>query len=441
VIETMVAEEYAHPVARAVADMETMLAECAGAPLWSLQDKDVDELLPRAHALLGRVVGSLVLPLVREADRRDLAGVFGAGSTAGWVRHQLRVTLGEARQLVNLAEAVEGDLAATGQALAEGRISPEHAQVIARSVADLPDEAADWVPAAAEQELLDQAEQYDPRILGKIGRRILGVVDPDHGDEILGRQLERQDKAAKEGRQLHATPWGQRRVRVTGWFDTEGWEIVRTALDPLAAPRPAGPDGVPDLRGYAQRQADALIELAERSLRTGELPVQGGERPTLVLTMPYAKLAELVGTGVLDTGEHLPASTARRMACDAKIIPAVLGTESQPLDIGRANRTVSGPLRRAVALRDGGCTFPTCDIPPQWCVVHHVVFWADGGPTTLSNSALVCNAHHNTAHHTEWHIRIAEDGLPEWIPPAHVDPQQRPRRHHRHKPPPTPPPE
>src|SRR5262249_56716627 len=69
VIETMVAEEYAHPVARAVADMETMLAECAGAPLWSLQDKDVDELLPRAHALLGRVVGSLVLPLVREADR------------------------------------------------------------------------------------------------------------------------------------------------------------------------------------------------------------------------------------------------------------------------------------------------------------------------------------------------------------------------------------
>src|SRR5262249_31073727 len=183
--------------------------------LWSLQDKDIDELLPRAHALLGRVVGSLVLPLVREADRRDLAGVFGAGSTAGWVRHQLRVTLGEARQLVNLAEAVGGDPAATGRAWAEGRLRPAHAQVIARSVADLPDEAAEWVPAAAEQELLDQAEQYDPRVLGKIGRRILGVVDPDHGDEILGRQLERQDHAAREGRQLHATPSGQRRGRGT----------------------------------------------------------------------------------------------------------------------------------------------------------------------------------------------------------------------------------
>jgi hypothetical protein len=431
-------EGYVHPVARAVADAEAMLAECAGLPLWSLQDRDIDDLVPRAYGLLGRVVGSLVLPLVREADRRDLAAAFDSGNTAGWVRDVLRVTLAEARRIVSLAKAVEGDLSATGQALAEGRISPEHAQVIARSVADLPDEAADWVPAAAEQELIGLAEQYDPRILAKLGRRIINVVDPDQGDEILGRQLERQDKAAKEGRQLHATSYGDGRVRVTGWFDTEGWEIVRAALDPLAVPRPAGPDGTPDLRSYAQRQADALVTLAERSLRTGDLPTQGGERPTLVLTMPYAKLAELVGTGVLDTGEHLPASTARRMACDAKIIPAVLGTEGQVLDIGRANRTIPGPLRRAVTLRDGGCTFPTCDIPPQWCDVHHGVHWADGGPTTLTNLFLACPAHHHSAHHAGWQVRIAADGLTEWIPPARIDPEQKPRRHHRHKPP-TPP--
>jgi hypothetical protein len=435
--DSIAATEYAHPVARTVADAETMLAECSGLPLWSLQDKDVDDLVPRAYSLLGQVMGTLVLPLIREADRRDLAAAFDAGNTAGWARDVLRVTLGEARRIVSLAKAVEGDLAATGQALAEGRISTEHAQVIARSVADLPDEAADWVPAAAEQDLLGLAEQYDPRILAKLGRRILTVVDPDHGDEILGRQLERQDKAAKEGRQLHATPSGDGRVRVTGWFDTEGWQTIHTALDPLAAPRPAGPDGQSDLRSYAQRQADALVELAERSLRTGDLPTQGGERPTLVLTMPYAKLAEQVGTGVLDTGEHLPAATARRMACDAKIIPAVLGGQSQPLDIGRAARTIPGPLRRAVALRDGGCTFPTCDIPPEWCDVHHWLHWADGGPTSLSNLLLTCPAHHHTAHHTGWQVRIAEDGLPEWIPPTHLDPEQKPRRHHRHKPPHT----
>src|SRR5215475_14203510 len=101
------AEEYAHPVARAVADTETLLSECAGTPLWSLADKDVDELLPRAHALLGRVMGSLVLPLVREADRRDLAAAFDAASTPAWMRDLLRVTLGEARQMVKLAKAID----------------------------------------------------------------------------------------------------------------------------------------------------------------------------------------------------------------------------------------------------------------------------------------------------------------------------------------------
>jgi hypothetical protein len=439
--DSIATAECVHPVARAVADTETMLAECAGLPLWSLPDKDIDALAPRAYSLLARVTGSLVLPLVREADRRDLAAAFDAGNTAGWVRDLLRVTHADARRIVSLAKAVDGDLSATGQALTEGRISTEHAQVIARSVTDLPDEAADWMPVAAEQELLGLAEQYDPRILGKIGRHIINVVDPDRGDELLGRQLERQDKAAKQDRKLHATPYGDGRVRLTGWFDTEGWETIRTALDPLAAPKPAGPDGAPDPRSYARRQADALVELAERSLRTGDLPEQGGERPTLVLTMPYAKLAELVGTGTLDTGEHLPAATARRMACDAKIIPAVLGGESQILDLGRAARTVSGPLRRAVALRDRGCTFPTCDIPPQWCDVHHLIHWADGGPTTLTNSVLVCPAHHDTAHHTGWQVRIAADGHPEWLPPTHTDPQQRPRRHHRHKTPPAPPPD
>jgi hypothetical protein len=125
-VEPTTTDEYTHPVACAVADMESTLTECAELPLWSLRDKDIDELLPRAHSLLARIMGSVVLPLVREGDRRDLAAAFDAGNTAGWVRDLLRVTLGEARRTVNLAKAVvDGDLAATGQALAEGRISTE----------------------------------------------------------------------------------------------------------------------------------------------------------------------------------------------------------------------------------------------------------------------------------------------------------------------------
>src|SRR5262249_21794090 len=146
------------------------------------------------------------------------------------------------------------------------------------------------------------------------------------------------------------------------------------ALRRRALPSPPSCRFIPAL---SQRQADALVELAERSLRTGALPEGGGNRPTRVLTRPNDTLAAQVGTGVLDTGEHLPASTVRRMACDAKIIPIVLGGDSQPLDVGRASRTVPGPIRRAVTLRDGGCTFPTSDIPPKWCDVHHSRHRAD----------------------------------------------------------------
>ena len=433
--------EYVHPVPAAVDAVETALAECVGAPLWSVSGKELDDLVPRAYALLGRVMGSLVLPLVQEVERRGLAGQMDAPNTAAWLRWLLRVTPAQARKLVEVAQAVDGGgLSATGAALAQGRISTEHAQAITRAVADLPDEAAWWVPAAAQEHLLAAAEQHDPYQVRRIGERIVAVLDPDAGDELLRKQVEAEDRKAEQNRQFDAVPVGQRRVRVTGWFDTEGWQIIRSALDPLAAPRPAE-DGLPDPRSRARRMADALVELAQRGLRAGDLPEQGGERPTVVVTMRYEKLAEDVGTGTFDTGEPLPAEAVRRYACDAKIIPGVLGGPSRPIDLGRTTRVVSAALRRALTLRDRGCTFPLCETPPQRCDAHHVVFWANGGRTDLNNTALVCPSHHTTAHHTDWRIRIAADGLPEWIPPARIDPHQRPRRHHRHKPPPphTPP--
>src|SRR5262249_23175100 len=104
--------ECTHPVAGAGSGAGTVLGGCAGLPLWSLSDKDIDGLVPRAYGLLGRVMGSLVLPLVREADRRGLAAAFDAPNTAGWVKDLLQVTFAEARRMVQLAKAVDGDLAA-----------------------------------------------------------------------------------------------------------------------------------------------------------------------------------------------------------------------------------------------------------------------------------------------------------------------------------------
>ncbi len=101
--------------------------------------------------------------------------------------------------------------------------------------------------------------------------------------------------------------------------------------------------------------------------------------------------------------------------------------KGQPLDVGRATRTIPDGLRRAVAARDRGCAHPGCGRPPSWCEVHHIVPWEYGGETRLSNLAMLCRVHHRQIHSTDWIVRI-RDGLPEFIPPAWIDPEQRPRR-------------
>src|SRR6266498_4030888 len=189
---------YTHPIVNALADLETILEGCADARLWSLSVKELDDLLPRAHALLARITGTLVLPLIREADGRGAHREYDAANTAAWVRYLLRIPARQAKQLTGLARTVDGDATATGTALAAGRISLDHAQVIADSLAALPAQAEGWVTAAAEEHLLDAAADHDPKALHRLGRRI----------------------------------------RLTGWLDSEGWQILRTALDPLAAPAP-----------------------------------------------------------------------------------------------------------------------------------------------------------------------------------------------------------
>ncbi|MEV6971162.1 DUF222 domain-containing protein, partial [Hamadaea sp. NPDC051192] len=191
--------------------------------------------------------------------------------------------------------------------------------------------------------------------------------------------------------------------------------------------------GEPDLRSAGARRADALVEVCQRIMSAGELPDNGGEKPHLTITLPWDALQAKVGAGLLDTGDLLTPETVRRLACDAMIIPAVLGGDGQVLDVGRARRLIDGPLRRALVLRDKGCAFPGCDRPPQWCHGHHVRSWADGGDTCLANSVLLCGFHHREIHHGHWEVRMRPDGFPEFLPPAFVDPQRRPVRNTLHR--------
>ena len=118
-----------------------------------------------------------------------------------------------------------------------------------------------------------------------------------------------------------------------------------------------------------------------------------------MVTIEHDTLKDAVrGAGHTLDGTVLSPQTVRKLACDASIIPMVLGSKSQPLDVGRTKRLVTPALLAALWARDKACTFPGCGRPPQWTDAHHVKHWIDGGPTALLNLALLCAYHHTWVH-------------------------------------------
>ncbi|MDQ1537393.1 MAG: hypothetical protein QOE58_1786, partial [Actinomycetota bacterium] len=166
-------------------------------------------------------------------------------------------------------------------------------------------------------------------------------------------------------------------------LDPEGKEVLEAILGPLSAPTPT--PGCPDLRSSDQRRGEALIQICRRAAAAGgAAPVT--TKAQLYLTVNFDDLKNRVGAGRADlTGQLLAPETIRRIACDATIIPVVLGTDAEVLDVGRARRLFTPAILRAMWLRDKGCTIPACTTPPQWADAHHITHWIDGGPTSLTN--------------------------------------------------------
>src|SRR5262249_42387285 len=161
------------------------------------------------------------------------------------------------------------------------------------------------------------------------------------------------------------TPMGDGRSRLFGILGAEDAALFDTTIGPLSTPLP-GPDGAVDKRAVGVRNLDALMEVFRLALATDALPDNGGNRPQLNVTVNFDVVAEELGVGTLDT-ERISPGRVRRVACDALIMPAVLDSRSELLDLGRAKRLYLGPIRRALILRVGGCAFPCCDRPPKWC--------------------------------------------------------------------------
>ena len=117
--------------------------------------------------------------------------------------------------------------------------------------------------------------------------------------------------------------------------------------------------------------------------------------------------------GSSDAGELLGPETVRRLACDASVVPVVLGSTGEIVDLGRRHRFFSSAQTRALWLRDGHCSFPGCSVPASWCDSHHLWHWADGGPTDLEHAALLCGRHHTVVHAKGFHGTVRSDHV-EW---------------------------
>jgi HNH endonuclease len=133
------------------------------------------------------------------------------------------------------------------------------------------------------------------------------------------------------------------------------------------------------------------------------------------------------GTALFAFGGPVNPATIRKIACDADIIPIVLGSQGRILDIGRASRVFPPHIRKAITARDQGCAFPGCTIPAPWCEAHHITYWSRGGPTSTGNGVLLCSHHHHLIHKEHWTIEVTNQ-VPWFKPPPELDPQRKPRR-------------
>ncbi len=413
----------------------------------------------RADVVAARQAHHRLLERVAELEVAGVGTATGFRDTVRVVAQIWHLDSAEAHRLVDTASdlvpcvALSGEplparLPATGAASSAGRIGEHHIRIVRTTMRRIA--AIEGMDAAtetaAETLLADWACDLPPAALQKAAHRLLATLDPDGEAPIEdgGREDE-----LNVGRRRDGSLALKGHIR-----DRADAETMLEVLDALSSP--AGPD---DRRSLGQRRAEALKDLVAQAVcPTGVatevtpdetapvVPAPRGHehddlsesttarppgRALLMITLDHRWLQRRVGHGVLDSETTISPDTARRWACDAAIVPAVLGSRSEPLDVGRLSYTVTEAQRRALHQRDGGCAFPGCTRRPRRCHAHHVKHWADGGATTLDNLTLLCRFHHTVVHHEAgrhggWTVEMRH-GRPWFTPPSWVDPDRRPR--------------
>ncbi len=438
------------PAVSGLGDARAAVLAAARVALWSLTDNQLAAEVADAVALRAQA-DAVLLARLGEADARGLALTRGASSMTGWLRCSHRLAAGEASRLVKTARSLREQLPATAQALGDGEVNLGEVEVIVEALTDLTDQVNSDMRAEGETTLIKACAELDPVALGRLGRRLEELLDPEGVQARDEAKIRDHEKRAfgKRGLSFTPDPYGSGGT-IRGRYDAAGYAVIAAALEPLCTPWsdvPAGDAGADpgigpwtvlvagkDLRGPAARRYDAFVEVCLRGLHHPATASEGGKAQIRV-TIPLASLRDRGGCGVLDDGTEISPTLARVLACDAGIIPAVLNSHGQPIDVGREQRLFKGGARIAVEIRDGGCTWPGCSRPASWCQIHHLIPWQAGGRTDQVNGGLFCWIHHREIEKSEWEAFHHRGRI--WLrPPTRLDPQRAPRINTTHRPPP-----
>lgn len=373
------------------------------------------------------------------ADRSKAASTIGATSTGAMIANGFGGDPGAAAKLLKQAKKLEA-VSATQGALARGEVSLTQAELIADRVKDLPGDPTEAQREGCETQLLDDAKKLSLKDLSRKADRITETFAPDKVDSHENETLTQREHRARKNSYFWMADRKDGSYKGEFVIPEAQGEMLKNVLEALNAPQIKRAEDDPalavldDKPTYGQQMAGALCTLIEH-LPADKLPDTAGVGVTVTVNINLASLIDGAKAGTLSTGCRISAYEARRMACEHGLLPMVFNGKPLPLDCGREQRLFNRAQRRAAERRDRGCSFPGCDRPPAWCVGHHArKRWAEGGATDLGELVLICAHHHRVVHADDWEIRFAEDGYPDYIPPASVDPRRRPVRNARFRP-------
>ena len=357
-----------------------------------LHNMSAADQLARSAALVS-AKNRLDAQLARSARVADLTQApehDGSRTMRSWLRGHARLSPAAAAQVVRNGRTMER-LPGMAAGCMAGVITAEQVSVVAPVVAPANLEAAaeqDVDLAEIDAVLASTAATREHVHLGRVVNHYLSLLNPD-GTE----------PDPTEQRSLRITKHSDGSLSGSFDLDAVGGEKVQSVLESFVqADRPAG-----DMRTRSQQLGDALVQWADVTLASGRAPILRTVKPHVVALIKVDDLADpetVPDAADMGFGATISAARARWLACDGNVSRVVMGPEGEVLDHGRSKRIVPPALRRAVEIQDRHCVFAGCEAPTHWCDVHHVQEWVlHEGPTSLENSALLCERHHTKVHH------------------------------------------